>query len=106
MTDNEKFLDEWESIVNSVDKTNIPIRFVNKIIFESEFYDASTSSNTSQLDIASLRGMGYPDDVITEILENIISEFKNRDGTMDFLLNIEEIARVVQTHTDKYIHRE
>ncbi len=104
--DTSEYLKEWEGIVNSVDKTNIPIQFVNRIIFESESFDVDANSDTNQVDIASLRELGYPDDIIREIFENVINEVKQYNGTMDFLLNIEEIARVIQQHTNKYLQKE
>lgn len=103
--DTEEYLEQWENIVESVDKTDIPIRFVNRIIFDSNYYSVESNSKTNQLDIASLRDSGYPDEVIQEILNEVIREIADIDGTMDFLLNIEEIAIVAQSETDRYLHK-
>ncbi|RLC08517.1 MAG: hypothetical protein DRI24_23255 [Deltaproteobacteria bacterium] len=103
--DTEEYLEQWETLINSVDKTDIPIRFVNRIIFDSSDYDIGTQTDiaTNQLDIAQMRANGYPDDVIQEIINEIMKEIQDLSGTMDFLLNVPEVARVAQEETDKYL---
>ena len=103
--DTDEYLTGWEDLIETVDKTEIPIRFVNRICFDSDQFstEAIDSMPGNQLDIATLRDQGYPDDVIQEIINEIIKEIAQFSGTMDFFLNIPEVARVAQEVTDQYL---
>jgi len=103
--DTEEDLKQWKNIVNSIDKTDIPIKFVSRIIFESDFFDISSSDQDNEIDVIALREIGYNDDDIQEIVNEVLTEVSNYNGTVDFLLNIQQVATDAQYITNTYLRR-
>ena len=98
-------LTQWETIINSVDKTDIPICFVSRVIFSSDHYDIETEITDNEIDIGQLRQIGYDDHDIQEIINQVLSELQHLEGTMDFRLDIAEVAKTVKPITNEYLQR-
>lgn len=94
---NNDFLEGWERIVNDVEKDQVPIECVKKVIFRTREKKQKT------INLNSLRKQGFDDELINEAVQNFINEHEDRIISMEFILDIEAVAEVVQPHTDELL---
>jgi hypothetical protein len=91
------FLNKWEGIVNDVDKQQVPISCVKKVIFRT----ADRKQKT--INLKKLRDQGFDIDEIDGAVTRYIEENKAAIATMEFVLDVEAVADAVQPHTDKLL---
>jgi len=97
----EEFIKKWEDIIDAVDKTSFPIRFVKSVSFESR--EDSKFEFKKTVEVEYLRDKGYDDDSIQEIITDTLLDFPDNKGEMEFELDIQGIAITAQTETDKIL---
>ena len=90
-------LQQWESIVNDVDKEHIPIDCVKKIVFR---LDGSTKQKT--INLVTLRKQGLNEEEIQYVIERYIQDNDNIIN-MEFVLDIQAVASLLQPETDKLL---
>jgi len=100
ISDEEK-LDSWEALINTVDKTDIPIRFVRNI--NIIFHTAVENANEQDINVQELRGNGWEDLQLEEIVEEVFKEHHNNIKTIHFYLDVQHVAEVVQNQTNKLL---
>jgi len=94
ITLDEKYLDQWEEIINAVDKTHIPMRLINRIAINSDV------EVKNEINVMDLRRLGYNEDLIKEIVSETILELETSAETLDYFLDVDYIAKTAQVHTD------
>jgi hypothetical protein len=96
-----EFVDKWEHILHDVDKQKIPIEFIKKIVLKLGDKKQKT------INIERLFDQGLELDQIEEAISTKISnlELEHTIITMDFILNVHQIAEVVQPETDKLLFK-
>ena len=97
----KEFIKEWEDIIDAVDKTSFPIRFVRSVSFEASA--ESTIKFNKKIDIQFLRDEGFDDDSIQEIITDTLLDFPDNKGEMEFDLDIEEVAHIAGEITNRYL---
>jgi len=85
---------KWEEIVDDVDKIKIPVQFIKKLIIKLDNRKQKT------LNIQSLVKSGHDPDEIEEIIANKLRELDEEMNSIEFILDIENIAETVQPTTD------
>lgn len=85
---------KWEEIVDDVDKIKIPVQFIKKLIIKLDNRKQKT------LNIQSLVKSGHNPDEIEEIIANKLRELDDEMNSIEFILDIENIAETVQPTTD------
>ena len=85
---------KWEEIVDDVDKIKIPVEFIKKIVVKMEGRRQRT------LNIQSLIKSGHDTDEIEEIIASKLQELDDEMISIEFILDIENIAETVQPTTD------
>ena len=97
MTDKIK---QWVDIVNGVDKEHIPIDCINKVIFH---LGNGSERRQKTVNIKRLRTQGLDieeiDALLTEFIESH-DEFINR---IEYTIDAEAVAEIVQPETDKLL---
>ena len=94
----EDILESWETLINTVDKTDIPIEFVRTV--NLMFHTPVDEISEQDIDIQRLRNNGWEDSDIEEIVEQIFREHHNNIKSVHFFLDIKHIAGVVQHQTN------
>lgn len=94
---NEDFLRRWEDIVNEVDKNHFPIECIKKVVFRIQNRKQRT------INLARLRSQGIDEDSIQEAVENFIKENEISISTMEFIIDVEAVAGMVQPETDRLL---
>jgi len=97
----KEFIKEWEDIIDAVDKTSFPIRFVRSVSFEAS--SDSTFEFKKTIEIEMLRNEGFDDDSIQEIITDSLLEFPDNKGEMEFELDILEVAHIAGEITNQYL---
>jgi len=93
----DDFLKTWERIVDEVDKQRVPIDCVKKIVFR----DRTKKQKT--INLKRLRDQGLDHDSIEVAVENYIRENEENIVSMEFVLDIEAVAEILQPETDKIL---
>jgi hypothetical protein len=101
MLADNKHLAQWEELIDAVDKTNIPMHFINRIIIH--FIDQSV--DPKPVNVLEFRQNGFSNDEIEEILSEIIHESNSSVYAMDFFVDVENVAIEVQRETEKILHK-
>ena len=91
-------LDSWEALIETVDKTDIPIEFVRNI--NILFNTPINNADEQDIDINRYRNEGWDDNGLDEIVEEVFKEHHNNIKSVHFYVDIMHVAKVVQQHTD------
>jgi len=97
ISDDER-LDSWETLINTVDKTDIPIEFVRNI--NIVFKTPIDNVNEQDINVHDLRDNGWDDEQLDEIVEEVFREHHNNIKSVHFYLDVEHVATVVQQQTN------
>jgi hypothetical protein len=97
MQPNPDFLDQWGRIVNDVEKDHVPIECVKKVIFRHNDRRQKT------LNLTNLRRQNLVSDEISAIVERYIQENEDEINSMEFVLDVEAVAAILQPETDKLL---
>jgi hypothetical protein len=91
------FLRRWEEIVEQVDKDHIPIDCVKKVIFRMQDRKQKT------VNLKRLRDQGLDAEMIEVLVENYIRDHEEAIASMEFIVDIEAVAEILQPETDKLL---
>lgn len=94
---NDDFLDNWELIVNSVDKEFVPLDCIHKVVFRSHDKKQKT------INLARLTDQGFNVDELQEVLDRYIQENSGDIKACEFVINIKAVAELLQPETDKLL---
>jgi hypothetical protein len=93
------FFDKWEHILEDVEKSRIPIQFIKKLILKLEGKKQQT------INIQKFLSQGLDPDQVEEAISRKLDEMDHLIVSIEFILNIETIAEVVQPETDKLLQK-
>ena len=87
-------LSKWEHIVDSVEKTKIPVEFIKKIVIKLNGRRQRT------INIQALFKQGLDTEDIETAIVRKLEDFDEEMIGMEFVLDIEGIAEIVQPVSD------
>jgi len=93
------FFDKWEHILEDVEKSRIPIQFIKKLVLKLEGKKQQT------INIQKFLSQGLDPDQVEEAISRKLDEIDHLIVSIEFILNIETIAEVVQPETDKLLQK-
>jgi hypothetical protein len=94
----DDFLQQWDHIISSVDKSNIPLECINKMILR--LYGGRQKT----VNLSKLRQQGLDNDEIETVLSRNIAELEDQVRDIDFILDIKAVAELIQPETDKLLN--
>lgn len=94
----DEFLDRWENIINEVNKTDVPLECIKKVIVRL----AGKKQRT--INLHTLRKQGLDMDEIEFVLTRTLAEFEDQIRDVDFVVDIAAVAQIVQPETDKLLN--
>ena len=97
ISDDER-LDDWETLIDTVDKTDIPIEFVRNI--NILFHTPVDNVDEQDIDINRFRSEGWDDNGLNQIVEEVFKEHNNNIKSVHFYLDVNHVAEVVQQETN------
>ena len=94
-----EFLDKWSHILDNVDKRAIPIEFIKKILIKLEGRKQHTINNERMIK------QGLETHEIEDAVSSKLIQLDDQVISIEFGLNVESIAEVVQPETDKLLSK-
>lgn len=92
-----EIFEKWEHIVDGVEKTKIPVEFIKKLILKLN------GRRQRSINIRALIKQGLDSDEIEDVVTSKLEEYDDEMISIEFELDIEGIAEVVQPETDKML---
>ena len=93
----DEFLDKWEHLVAEVNKTEVPLECIKKVIVRLE----GKKQRTINLHVLRKQGLDFEE--IEMVLTRTLAEFGDQVRDLDFVIDITAVAEIVQPETDKLL---
>ena len=92
---------EWSALLDTVDKTDIPMKFVRGV--DISYKDPIDGRDADHVDLHDLREKGWNNKMINDLVDAWLDHEINNIKTINFIIDIDHIAKVAQLHTDTYL---
>jgi len=93
----EEFLAKWDYIISEVEKTQVPLKCINKMVIRI------VGGRQKTINLARLRKDGLDDDEIEEIMNRNLFTLGDLVNNVDFILDVNTVAGIIQPATDKLL---
>lgn len=93
----DKFLEQWDHIISSVDKTEVPLECINKIVIRLQ------GGRQKTINLAKLKRDGFDLEEIESVLTRNLVELGSLVRDIDFMVDVNAVAQMVQPETDKLL---
>ena len=93
----DEFLAQWDHIISGVDKTEVPLECINKIVIRLQ------GGRQKTINLARLRRDGFDLEEIESYLTRNLVELGDLVRDIDFLVDVNAVAQLVQPETDKLL---
>ena len=97
-----EFIKKWEHILEDVEKHRIPVQFIKKIVIR---LDTDTGKRQHTINIKKLLEQGLVPEQIEDAVSRRMEELDDQIISIEFILNVQEIADTVQPETDKLLNK-
>lgn len=95
----DEFLDKWELIISEVNKTDIPLECIKKVIIRLGDRKQRT------INLSTLKKQGLDMDEIESVVTRTLTELGDEVKDVDFVIDITAVAALVQPETDKLLEK-
>ena len=93
----EEFLEKWEHIVNEVNKTNVPLECIKKIVVRLHGKKQRT------INLQLLKKQGLDGDELETVVSRILDGLGDQVYELNFVVDVVEVAKLIQPETDKLL---
>jgi hypothetical protein len=93
----DDLVDQWEIIVQEVNKTDVPLECIKKIVIKLN------SGKQRTINIHTLVKQGLQIEDIEALVSRTFSEMDAEIKDVDFVVDIKSVAALVQPETDKIL---
>ena len=93
----DEFLEQWDHIISGVDKTEVPLECINKIVIRLQ------GGRQKTINLARIKRDGFDLEEIESVLTRNLVELGDLVRDIDFLVDVNAVARLVQPETDKLL---
>jgi len=93
----EEFLAKWDHIISEVEKTEVPLKCINKMVIRI------VGGKQKTINLSRLRRDGLDDDEIEEIMNRNLHILGESVNNIDFILDVNAVAGIIQPATDKLL---
>jgi hypothetical protein len=97
MQPTDRLMEQWESIVAEVNKTDVPLECIKKIVFKL------TSGRQRTINIHTLIKQGLNLEDLEQVVNRTFSELDTEIKDVEFIVDIKSVAALVQPETDKLL---
>jgi hypothetical protein len=91
------FLDKWEHIIQDVSKTDVPLECIKKIVIKMR------GGKQRTVNLHTLQRQGLSLEEIEPIINRTFTELDSEIIDVDFVVDINSVAKIVQPETDKLL---
>ena len=93
-----EFLDKWEHIIEEVNKTEIPLECIKKVVIRLHGKKQRT------INLATLKKQGLDMDELEIVLTRTLTELGDEVKDIDFVVDVSEVAKILQPETDNLLN--
>ena len=93
----DDLVDQWEIIVKEVNKTDVPLECIKKIIIKLN------SGKQKTINLHTLIKQGLQIEDIEALVSRTFAEMDTEIKDVDFVVDIKSVAALVQPETDKIL---
>ena len=90
-------LNKWENLINEVNKTEVPLECIKKVIVKL------SGKRQRTINLQTLRRQGLDMEEIEVVLTRTLAELGDDIRDLDFVVDIVAVAEIVQPETDKLL---
>lgn len=95
----DDFLDKWERIIAEVNKTDIPLECIKKVVIKL------TGGRQRTVNLKTLEKQGLALEEIESMLTRTLTELEHEIRDVDFVVDPSAVAELVQPETDKLLDK-
>ena len=89
-----EFIQKWERLLEGADKQKIPVEFIKKLVLKLR------GKRQQTINIERLLNQGLEPEEIEEVISRRLVDLDELVVGIEFVLNVQSIADVVQPETD------
>ena len=93
----DTFLDQWENIIDGVNKTDVPLECIKKVVVKL------AGGRQKTINVHSLLKQGLELEEIETMLTRFFTERDSEIRDVAFVVDISAVANLVQPETDKLL---
>ena len=93
----DEFIEQWEHIIEEVNKTEVPLECIKKVVIRLNDRKQKT------INLAALRRQGLDLEEVETVLTRTLTELGDTVRDIDFVVDVTEVAKLVQPETDKLL---
>jgi len=93
----EEFLSRWEDLVEGVSKTDVPVDCIKRVVIKLK------DGRRRYLNMSTLRKKGLDPLELEGVLNQKLEEYDSQIANVDFFVDVEQVADIVQPETDKML---
>jgi hypothetical protein len=97
MQHSDDFLDQWEHIIAGVNKTDIPLECIKKVVLKLR------NKRQKTINLHALQRQGLSLEEIETIMTRTLTELDADIVDMDFVVDINSVVSLIQPETDKLL---
>ena len=97
MQPTDDFLTQWEHILASVNKTDVPLECIKKVVIRL------AGSRQKTINVHTLLKQGLDLSEVEQMLTRFFSEHDHEIRDVDFVVDVSAVANLVQPETDKLL---
>lgn len=93
----DEFIQQWEHIISEVTKTEVPLECIKKVVIRLGDRRQKT------INLSALRRQGLDLEEVEIVLTRTLTELGDTVRDIDFVVDVSEVAKLVQPETDKLL---
>lgn len=93
----DEFIQQWEHIIEEVNKTEVPLECIKKVVIRLGDRRQKT------INLSTLRKQGLDLEEVETVLTRTLTELGDTVRDIDFVVDVSEVAKLVQPETDKLL---
>ena len=94
---NDDFLDQWEHIIAGVNKTDVPLECIKKVVVKLK------EGRQKTINVHTLIKQGLELSEVETMLTRFFNENDNNIRDVDFVVDVTAVANLIQPETDKLL---
>ena len=94
---NDDFITRWEHIIADVNKTDVPLECIKKVVIKLH------GGRQRTINLKTLQRQGLALDEIETMLTRMFHEHEQEIRDVDFVVDVSAVAELVQPETDKIL---
>lgn len=94
---NDEFLSQWEHIIAGVNKTDIPLECIKKVVIKLK------EKRQKTINLHTLQRQGLSLEEIEAMMTRLFTELEQEIVDIDFVVDIKSVVSLVQPETDKLL---